>query len=217
MVFSLSLNFLFFFSSRRRHTRCSRDWSSDVCSSDLDRSRTVGFESPCAGQVLIDLLDGACAGQHDVDARSRIHPCKGQRGERETGALRDWAQSFDHLLPPCEFRSLEPIDRAAVIAGRKYRGGGSAVLAGKQPRCQRPVCQKSQSLLLARRDLALFRVAVEQVVRTLVGNDRSDFCRALDLQVRRVAQSNGARVALLLELVELLELRFPPGQRLVQL
>src|SRR2546429_9670547 len=27
---------MFFFSSRRRHTRCSRDWSSDVCSSDLD-------------------------------------------------------------------------------------------------------------------------------------------------------------------------------------
>src|SRR6266852_6643362 len=26
---------LFFFSSRRRHTRCYRDWSSDVCSSDL--------------------------------------------------------------------------------------------------------------------------------------------------------------------------------------
>src|SRR6266436_6876231 len=25
----------FFFSCRRRHTRCSRDWSSDVCSSDL--------------------------------------------------------------------------------------------------------------------------------------------------------------------------------------
>mgnify|MGYP007135085352 CR=1 FL=1 len=24
------------FSSRRRHTRCSRDWSSDVCSSDLN-------------------------------------------------------------------------------------------------------------------------------------------------------------------------------------
>src|SRR5690554_5861796 len=26
---------MFFFSSRRRHTRCGRDWSSDVCSSDL--------------------------------------------------------------------------------------------------------------------------------------------------------------------------------------
>src|SRR5690554_7767213 len=29
------LFFFFFFSSRRRHTRCGRDWSSDVCSSDL--------------------------------------------------------------------------------------------------------------------------------------------------------------------------------------
>src|SRR5262245_65221856 len=28
-------SFLFFFSSRRRHTRCLSDWSSDVCSSDL--------------------------------------------------------------------------------------------------------------------------------------------------------------------------------------
>src|SRR5438128_12501663 len=28
----------FFFSSRRRHTRCYRDWSSDVCSSDLETS-----------------------------------------------------------------------------------------------------------------------------------------------------------------------------------
>src|SRR5207249_7909978 len=27
--------FFFFFSSRRRHTRSKRDWSSDVCSSDL--------------------------------------------------------------------------------------------------------------------------------------------------------------------------------------
>src|SRR5438105_5585121 len=30
---------LFFFSSRRRHTRSTRDWSSDVCSSDLDGRR----------------------------------------------------------------------------------------------------------------------------------------------------------------------------------
>src|SRR5207245_8081854 len=29
------LYLVFFFSSRRRHTRCYRDWSSDVCSSDL--------------------------------------------------------------------------------------------------------------------------------------------------------------------------------------
>src|SRR2546429_7059482 len=30
-----------FYSSRRRHTRCSRDWSSDVCSSDLNRIVTI--------------------------------------------------------------------------------------------------------------------------------------------------------------------------------
>src|SRR5256884_3393408 len=33
---------LFFFSSRRRHTICSRDWSSDVCSSDLRDFRGIG-------------------------------------------------------------------------------------------------------------------------------------------------------------------------------
>src|SRR3989449_6271422 len=35
---SVMILVFFFFSSRRRHTRCSRDWSSDVCSSDLHES-----------------------------------------------------------------------------------------------------------------------------------------------------------------------------------
>src|SRR2546429_8156395 len=40
-------DWVFFFSSRRRHTRCSRDWSSDVCSSDLleEIQTSVGFNS----------------------------------------------------------------------------------------------------------------------------------------------------------------------------
>src|SRR5207245_6097793 len=33
--------FLFVFSGRRRHTRCYLDWSSVVCSSDLDLSATL--------------------------------------------------------------------------------------------------------------------------------------------------------------------------------
>src|SRR5689334_24760432 len=39
MFFSylLVIFFFLFFSSRRRHTRWNCDWSSDVCSSDLDR------------------------------------------------------------------------------------------------------------------------------------------------------------------------------------
>src|SRR6266403_5007542 len=40
--------FFFFFSSRRRHTRSLRDWSSDVCSSDLHREaeRSAGHRHP---------------------------------------------------------------------------------------------------------------------------------------------------------------------------
>src|SRR5699024_12190204 len=38
-IFVTRLELFFFFSSRRRHTRSKRDWSSDVCSSDL----TNGF------------------------------------------------------------------------------------------------------------------------------------------------------------------------------
>src|SRR5699024_11759154 len=39
-------SYLFFFSSRRRHTRSKRDWSSDVCSSDLKAALIdTAFES----------------------------------------------------------------------------------------------------------------------------------------------------------------------------
>src|SRR5690348_17674958 len=41
MVFMSELLEFFFFSSRRRHTRWTGDWSSDVCSSDLIRSHAI--------------------------------------------------------------------------------------------------------------------------------------------------------------------------------
>src|SRR5437762_9820866 len=37
----MRVDFVFFFSSRRRHTRYIGDWSSDVCSSDLSRQYTA--------------------------------------------------------------------------------------------------------------------------------------------------------------------------------
>src|SRR5689334_24250262 len=43
----------FFFSSRRRHTRWNCDWSSDVCSSDLDRP--VKFPGPKILSFAFDL------------------------------------------------------------------------------------------------------------------------------------------------------------------
>src|SRR5690348_17623469 len=43
--------FFFFFSSRRRHTRWTGDWSSDVCSSDLDEDLKQEDELALRGQV----------------------------------------------------------------------------------------------------------------------------------------------------------------------
>src|SRR5690606_7121302 len=54
----------FFFSSRRRHTRFSRDWSSDVCSSDLD---------------IVPKRAALRAAQHALDRRPIA--CKGARFE----------------------------------------------------------------------------------------------------------------------------------------
>src|SRR5690349_4968118 len=44
---------LFFFSSRRRHTRSLRDWSSDVCSSDLgSRDATIDLATSAGCRVV---------------------------------------------------------------------------------------------------------------------------------------------------------------------
>src|SRR2546429_1235869 len=54
----------FFFSSRRRHTRCSRDWSSDVCSSDL--------RSLAARQIAA--LECAIANVHEFHSAQVMQP-----------------------------------------------------------------------------------------------------------------------------------------------
>src|SRR5260370_41607797 len=41
----------FFFSSRRRHTRFKCDWSSDVCSSDLDRMKSSVIAAMTPGRA----------------------------------------------------------------------------------------------------------------------------------------------------------------------
>src|SRR5690606_40768912 len=65
--FSRLNSLLFFFSSRRRHTRFSRDWSSDVCSSDLERRSLddlKGMQAAAGGQAQskeIEALGGSAA------------------------------------------------------------------------------------------------------------------------------------------------------------
>src|SRR5690606_39644617 len=60
-VFLWCFLLFFFFSSRRRHTRFSRDWSSDVCSSDL-------------------MLFGLLAGAWPAFVQSRVFPLDALRG-----------------------------------------------------------------------------------------------------------------------------------------
>src|SRR5215510_4271850 len=51
--------FFFFFSSRRRHTRWPRDWSSDVCSSDLDGQMDAPGPLDRPKVVVIPKLEGS--------------------------------------------------------------------------------------------------------------------------------------------------------------
>src|SRR6266511_5841196 len=75
----------FFFSIRRRHTRFSRDWSSDVCSSDLPASATkAAVDEP--GQLFGPLLvaDAVVLVHQQGPAGCRVHhPVQG--GGRHVG------------------------------------------------------------------------------------------------------------------------------------
>src|SRR5438309_9196653 len=65
------LDMLFFFSSRRRHTRWNCDWSSDVCSSDLDqvmhRGRPLTSED-LKKVVNVSLMENDCIAEHTIIA-----------------------------------------------------------------------------------------------------------------------------------------------------
>src|SRR2546422_10546722 len=65
---------VFFFSSRRRHTRCSRDWSSDVCSSDLRVKKGFGSHSIPTAVVVQRQVASQKAG-----VGFTLHPLTGDR------------------------------------------------------------------------------------------------------------------------------------------
>src|SRR5690625_7892379 len=102
----------FFFSSRRRHTRWPRDWSSDVCSSDLPAAAehaTRASPHPGASILLLrEVLDErahqgpepeALRGQH-LQALF-LQGCRGDRAdsrEQQTALPRLLAQSVEGVL-----------------------------------------------------------------------------------------------------------------------
>src|SRR5205809_1535622 len=109
--------FVFFFSSRRRHTRCSRDWSSDVCSSDLPGDRLaerLTFEVP---ERDVDRRDGG--------DRPALSPVVAERGVQvlpEHGVL--------ECVLSDEARGVDLVDERPVDRRRAVRltESGEAVL-----------------------------------------------------------------------------------------
>src|SRR5690606_41229501 len=147
----------FFVSSRRRHTRFSRDWSSDVCSSDLDRA-TVLTPDPAARASRAR----AAAEAHDLAgdpdealrllAATQAAPLTGAQAARVEllrAEIVHARRRGDGAPPPLlhAARRLEPFDvplardtylealAAAQFAGRAVAGGvlGVAEAARRAP------------------------------------------------------------------------------------
>src|SRR6266536_3687679 len=75
----------FFFSSRRRHTRSTRDWSSDVCSSDLRRCAPRRRHSLQNAHLRFGLLEFRQS-TDKINTTLRLH-CDSYMGEEEQGLL----------------------------------------------------------------------------------------------------------------------------------
>src|SRR3989442_15060867 len=108
----------FFFSSRRRHTRCGRDWSSDVCSSDLRTSRGAGPRPPTS--VSYSARYSAAARLHEKSCAIPLATRRAQRG----GTLRvrrDWKSVVEGKSVDLGGRRIiekkRDVDRAVIDGG----------------------------------------------------------------------------------------------------
>src|SRR3989454_6014049 len=153
---TLSVVYFFFFSSRRRHTRLQGDWSSDVCSSDLDSAGTFqlpAFQKRYRVAWLIPNFDPAvptyslCAGADTI--RTAYHGY---------GSLGDLAPPRDSLsclewtwLGRARVTCSGSVERAVVTRGRWVAGEASgwyriiSVVEQRRPH-DRPQDRKSTRL-----------------------------------------------------------------------
>src|SRR5690606_34143184 len=116
---------LFFFSSRRRHTRFSRDWSSDVCSSDLKAQARVDelavalLKVPeddltaCrqfiyAGLSLLPVYPEAVRGDHRGTCSDPVFP------EVIRGQSLDGEKLLCNLLR-CQYVALQVLDEPGIV------------------------------------------------------------------------------------------------------
>src|SRR5207245_5394587 len=89
------LRFSFFFSSRRRHTRCYRDWSSDVCSSDLYNTpiiiRSLCHRQSCSTKKKQISANASACFVRSRDGRNRSLPRSEERRVGKEGRAR-WSR-----------------------------------------------------------------------------------------------------------------------------
>src|SRR5690348_17372950 len=98
----------FFFSSRRRHTRWTGDWSSDVCSSDLP---------PISGRRRTERLDAAAVFREWVAPGSTRPGAYGGDGGASCGRLADIGGRRRRLAGRSEERRVGKEGRAGVRRG----------------------------------------------------------------------------------------------------
>src|SRR5690606_40580226 len=95
----------FFFSSRRRHTRFSRDWSSDVCSSDLERREDKRKQKEERKSYALS----------DVPSRSAFGTQRKEgKPERGRGYGRGYSRTFKNQIGRASCRERVEISRVAV-------------------------------------------------------------------------------------------------------
>src|SRR5436309_4691693 len=88
---------IFFFSSRRRHTRFSRDWSSDVCSSDLGWGKIAHDSGLNLGKVVSNAHHSSKATSHSQNIHSqKLHGKSASKISKSHGSKMDTMRGVNH-------------------------------------------------------------------------------------------------------------------------
>src|SRR3989449_5748682 len=121
----------FFFSSRRRHTRCSRDWSSDVCSSDLDFVDLI--ETDPARRVKLKISHERLAKLHPADIADIVEELAPDEREAVFETLDEQvaAEALEEVHPKVQKAIVESLDseRAADIVEEMEPDAAADLLA----------------------------------------------------------------------------------------
>src|SRR5699024_11886730 len=102
-----------YLSSRRRHTRSKRDWSSDVCSSDLIRSRTHHYPFRLVPpDILTEYLEDLSS-KEGINVGAGVFPLVVRAGG---GSVRDTLSVLDQLIAGAGENGIE-YERAVALLG----------------------------------------------------------------------------------------------------